>query len=469
MKVEMVMPQMGESIAEGTIVKWLRGVGDSVELDEDILEISTDKVDSEIPTPATGVIAEILIQEGTTVPIGTVLALIETEGDVAQEKKEKLEEYVKADTEPKRPSAQDSSPHDGSDHGGLKVREFRRVSKKSAESAPDLPEGKKSAFISPLVQNIAATEGIPLDEVQKIIGSGRDGRVSKKDMLNYVAERRTRTISKPVEVTPKSVAAPEVPATPSVTRIPASAPIPGETPAATIWRSPEDEIVEMDRMRKMIADHMVRSVHTSPHVVSYSEVDMERIVQHRESIKNSFREREGYSLTYTSYFIKVAAEVLPEFPHINASVDGYSIIIRKQINIGFAVELPGAGLIVPNIKGADGLSLKGIASGLHNLAEKARSSSLLPDDVSGGTFTITNVGVFGNIAGAPIINQPQVAILGTGAIRKVPAVIETASGDAIAIRWKMMMSLSYDHRLIDGAMAGRFMARLKEMLENYEE
>ncbi|MBT3232040.1 MAG: 2-oxo acid dehydrogenase subunit E2 [Calditrichaeota bacterium] len=465
MKVEMVMPQMGESIAEGTIVKWIKSVGDRVELDEDILEISTDKVDSEIPTPATGVIAEILIQEGTTVPIGTVLALIETEGDVSVEKKEKLDEYVKGEEPANRPSAQDSSPHDGSDHGGLKVRVFSKVGRKEETPVAEIPAEKKSTFISPLVQNIAATEGIPLDVVQNMMGSGRDGRVTKKDMLNYIADKKTRPIPTPAMVTPKAAVVP--PAAPIITKLPAPAAAP--TAAPSVWTGPEDEIVEMDRMRKMIADHMVRSVHTSPHVVSFSEVDMDRIVKHRESIKKSFKEREGFSLTYTSYFIKVAAEVLPEFPFVNASVDGYNMILRKKINIGFAVELPGAGLIVPNIKGADGLNLKGIAHGLHDLAEKARSSSLLPDDVSGGTFTITNVGVFGNIAGAPIINQPQVAILGTGAIRKVPAVVETEFGDSIAIRWRMMMSLSYDHRIIDGAMAGRFMARLKEKLEKYEE
>jgi len=295
------------------------------------------------------------------------------------------------------------------------------------------------------------------------MGSGRDGRVTKKDMLNYIADRKTQPAPKPAMITAPVAPPPK----PVITQVSAPAVVP--SPAQPVWTAPGDEIVEMDRMRKMIADHMVRSVHTSPHVVSFSEVDMDRIVKHRESFKKSFKEREGFSLTYTSYFIKVAAEVLPEFPYVNASVDGYNMILRKKINIGFAVELPGAGLIVPNIKGADGLNLKGIATGLHNLAEKARSSSLLPDDVGGGTFTITNVGVFGNIAGAPIINQPQVAILGTGAIRKVPAVVETEFGDSIAIRWRMMMSLSYDHRIIDGAMAGRFMARLKEKLENYED
>ncbi len=467
MRIEMVMPQMGESIAEGTILKWLKGVGDEVELDEDVLEISTDKVDSEIPSPATGTIAEILVKEGETVAIGTTLAIIETEGEDVAGKTESSEDAEKKAAE--RPSPRESSPHDASDHGGLEVREFRRATKKEQKAAEaEKPPEKKNTFISPLVQNIAADAGVSIEEVMKIHGSGRDGRVTKKDLLDYIAERdKAPAPKKDITEPAKTKAVEEAPE--SEVRVPAALEAPPEPKAQPVWRSADDQIVEMDRMRKMIAGHMVRSVRTSPHVVSYSEVDMNRIVQHRDSIKKQFKEREGINITYTSYFIYAAAKALQEFPYVNASVDGDQVILRKRINIGFAVELPNSGLIVPVIKNVDGLSLKGVAHGLHDLAEKARASRLSPDDVSGGTFSVTNVGVFGNISGAPIINQPQVAILGTGAIRKVPAVISTESGDAIAIRWRMIMSLSYDHRLIDGAMAGRFMAKLSELLEEFEE
>lgn len=464
MKVEMVMPQMGESIAEGTIVKWKKGVGDLVELDEDILEISTDKVDSEIPSPATGRIVEILVPEGETVPIKTTLAIIQTDGETAADEGKPVSREIENET-PHRPPAQESSPHDGSDAGGLVVREFRRkdrIEKRESASEP-ITTDEKSTFISPLVQNIAASEGIPLDEVQRIPGTGRSGRVTKKDILAYIEGRK---VAPP---TPR-IKAPEVTEEAKVVRPAAHvAEAPAASPPPAIWRGAYDEIIEMDRMRRSIADHMLRSVHTSPHVVSYAEVNVDRIVKHRESFKKGFREREGINITYTSYFIHLAAKALKEFPFLNASVDRYTIILRKPINIGFAVELPGSGLIVPVIKGVDALSLTGVARGLHELAEKARAGKLDPEDVSGGTFTVTNVGVFGNIAGAPIINQPQVAILGTGAIRKMPVVIDTPNGDAIAIRWMMMISLSYDHRLIDGAMAGRFMARYKQLLENYEE
>lgn len=447
----MIMPQMGESIAEGTIVKWRKGVGDRVELDEDILEISTDKVDSEIPSPAAGRIVEIIVNEGETVEIKTVLAIIDTE-EAGVEGAEKEEPVVE------RPPSRDSSPHDASDAGGLSVKEFRKVVKeKPKQTEVVLPDDKKSTFVSPLVQSIAAAEGISFEEIHQIPGSGRDGRVTKKDMLAYVEQRKSGTA--PATAAPKKAAPPTPPAPVKA----AASPKP-----AQVWRSQSDEVVVMDRMRRMIADHMVRSVHTSPHVVSFSDVDMTTVVKHREALKGTFRKEEGINITYTSYFIYAVARALKEFPYVNSSVDGYNIILRKQINVGFAVELPTGGLIVPVIKGVDALNLTGIARGLHNLAEKARNGRLDPDDVSGGTFTITNVGVFGNISGAPIINQPQVGILGTGAIQKRPVVIETDAGDTIGIRQMMVMSLSYDHRIIDGAMAGRFMARVSQLLEEFE-
>lgn len=502
MRVEMVMPQMGESIAEGTIVKWRKGVGDLVALDEDILEISTDKVDSDIPSPAAGRIAEILVPEGKTVPIKTLLAIIETEAGVAIAGTPPASPPAGgggAEEEPLvaegRPPAQLSSPHDGSAEGGLVVREFRRHEETLTESeragTPVLPAAapaeKSSTFLSPLVQRIMAEEGVLPGDVNRMVGSGQGGRVTKKDILDHVARRKAEPRALPMApvpeakvvsrtVAPPIAPPPHPPASGGEVRVAAGGGGVGAAasgggmaaPSGSIWVGPGDEIVEMDRMRRTIADHMVRSVHTSPHVVSFAEVDMSRIVRHREAIKESFRAKEGVNITYTSYFIYCTAKALREFPYINASVDGYNVILRKQINVGFAVELPGGGLIVPVIKGVDALSLTGIARGLNDLAEKARGNRLDPADVSGGTFTVTNVGVFGNVAGAPIINQPQVAILGTGAIKKRPVVVETQDGDVIAVKPMMMLSLSYDHRLIDGAMAGRFMARLGQLLATFE-
>jgi len=312
-----------------------------------------------------------------------------------------------------------------------------------------------------------AEEGVTLDEINRLMGSGQGGRVTKQDVLDYVAKRKAGP--EPRALPPAPVPEAKVvarPATPAPT--PASVPAVAPATSGSVWVGPNDTVVEMDRMRRAIADHMVRSVHTSPHVVSFSEVDMSRIVKHREKTKDSFKAQEGVNLTYTAYLLYCTAKALKDFPYVNASVDGYNMILRKQINLGFAVELPGGGLIVPNIKGVDALSLTGVARGLNELAEKARNNRLDPNDVTGGTFTVTNVGVFGNVAGAPIINQPQVAILGTGAIKKRPVVVETPEGDFIAIKPIMMISLSYDHRIIDGAMAGRFMARLGQILETFE-
>jgi len=490
MKVEMVMPQMGESIAEGTILKWRKGVGEMVTLDEDILEISTDKVDTEIPSPATGKIVEILVKEGTTVAIKTLLAIIETEaGAAVAGTGEPLAKapVVESDEAPGRPPAQLSSPHDGSADGGIVVKEFKRHSEAPAipPTPPSIEAGgttvKTSNFLSPLVQRIMAEEGVSLDEVNRLVGSGEGGRVTKKDVLDYAAAKKAGASAAPTTKQPSTPPSPpsiEVGARPSAPLSPPPPPASSGGMATatggdarstgTVWVGQGDTVVEMDRMRKMIADHMVRSVHTSPHVVSFAEVDMSKIVKHREATKDAFKAKEGVNLTYTSYFIYCAAKALKEFPYINASVDGYNVILRKAVNIGFAVELPTGGLIVPVIKGVDALNLTGVARGLSDLADKARANRLDPNDISGGTFTVTNVGTFGNIAGAPIINQPQVAILGTGAIKKRPVVVETDDGDFIAIKPMMMISLSYDHRIIDGALAGRFMARLSQLLANFE-
>jgi len=483
MKVEMVMPQMGESIAEGTILKWRKGVGDTVTMDEDILEISTDKVDSEIPSPATGKIAEILVKEGQTVAIKTLLAIIETEAGaaiagtaptpVASEATQVAKPDVKApgDTVVEgRPSSQESSPHDGSAEGGFVIKEFKRHA--DAVTPPPTPPSiaggdsrvaeKTSNFLSPLVQRVMAEEGVTLDEINRLVGSGQGGRVTKQDVLDFVVKRKAGP--EPRALPPAPVPEAKVIAKPAAPAPAAQAP----SSTGSVWVGANDTVVEMDRMRRAIADHMVRSVHTSPHVVSFSEVDMSRIVKHREKIKDSFKAQEGVNMTYTAYLLYCTAKALKEFPYVNASVDGYNMILRKQINLGFAVELPGGGLIVPNIKGVDALSLTGVARSLSELADKARNNRLDPNDVTGGTFTVTNVGVFGNVAGAPIINQPQVAILGTGAIKKRPVVVETPDGDFIAIKPIMMMSLSYDHRIIDGALAGRFIARLTQILESFE-
>ncbi len=513
MKVEMVMPQMGESIAEGTILKWRKGVGDSVVVDEDILEISTDKVDTEIPSPATGKIAQILVQEGATVAIKTLLAIIETDATAAATPQAAAPQATAPAATPPastsgttaiistsgtevaasdaargaasdvgiqgagkeavgdtvvvgRPSSQESSPHDGSAEGGFVIKEFKRHSDAPAPAPATVtapaaaPAEKTSNFLSPLVQRIMADEGVSMTELNSMVGTGQGGRVTKQDVLGYVAQRKAQP--EPRALPPAPLPDAKVISKPTAPSAPAAA------PSGSVWVGANDTVVEMDRMRRAIADHMVRSVHTSPHVVSFTEVDMSRIVRHREKNKDSFKAQEGVNLTYTSYLLYCTAKALKEFPYVNASVDGYNMILRKQINLGFAVELPGGGLIVPVIKGVDALSLTGVARGLNDLAEKARSSRLDPNDVTGGTFTVTNVGVFGNVAGAPIINQPQVAILGTGAIKKRPVVIETPEGDVIGIKPIMVMSLSYDHRIIDGAMAGRFMARLAQVLEAFE-
>jgi len=441
MKIEMIMPQMGESIAEGTVLKWRKKVGDMVERDEDILELSTDKVDTEIPSPATGRIVEIRIAEGVTAPIKSVLAVIET-----------------VEEETGKPSAMESSPHDASDHGGLQVKEFKRQSAiPESPVALSVPLEKKNMFISPLVQNIATAEGIGLDVIASIPGTGKDGRLTKQDLLLYIEQKK-------LGITPEQASPKPAHSSPKPT-IPAPVKPANGTP---IWQGPGDEIIEMDRMRKLIADHMVKSAYTSPHVSSMSEVDVSSIVKHLKAFKPKFFASEGINITYTAYFIHLVAQALKEYPYMNSSIDGYKVILRRQINIGFAVELPGGGLIVPVIKGVDALSLTGVARGLNDLAVRARDGKLDPSDISGGTFTITNVGVFGNLTGTPIIHQPQVAILATGAIVKRPVVVETDSGDTIGIRPMMMMSLSYDHRLIDGALAGRFMQRVRQLMEDYQ-
>lgn len=423
-QIDMVMPQMGESIAEGTILKWLKSVGDKIERDETILEISTDKVDSEIPAPATGVIAKILVEEGKTVGVGTPIAVIET--DAAASGNGKAEK-----TEAQKPAEQAVAP-------ALAAPEAKPAA--PAESGGEVArEGKR--FYSPLVREIAKQENISMAELEAVPGTGENGRVTKKDILAYVEQRQ----GKP----PAPSIAPAKPAAP------AAAPV--------VYAQDRVEIVPMDNMRRRIAEHMVMSKQTSPHVYSVSMCDMTKIVNYRERVKNKFEESEGTKLTYTPFFIDAVVRAIKEFPLINSSIEGSNVLVKKFINIGIAVALEN-GLIVPVIKSADALNLVGLARATNDLANRARSKQLKPDEVQGGTFSITNMGSFGNLFGIPVINQPQVAILGIGAIRKTPVVI----GEGIAIRDMVYLSLSYDHRIIDGAYGGQFLQRVVENLEAFE-
>lgn len=436
-QIDMVMPQMGESIAEGTILKWLKSVGDKIERDETILEISTDKVDSEIPAPATGVIAKILVEEGKTVGVGTPIAVIETDAAASGNgKAEKTEAQKPAEQAvAPAPAAPEAKPAAPAESGGEVAREGKR-------------------FYSPLVREIAKQENISMAELEAVPGTGENGRVTKKDILAYVEQRQGKPAA-PAKPTP----APAPVATPAAVRTAPAAP-----PAApVVYAQDRVEIVPMDNMRRRIAEHMVMSKQTSPHVYSVSMCDMTKIVNYRERVKNKFEENEGTKLTYTPFFIDAVVRAIKDFPLINSSIEGSNVLVKKFINIGIAVALEN-GLIVPVIKSADALNLVGLARATNDLASRARSKQLKPDEVQGGTFSITNMGSFGNLFGIPVINQPQVAILGIGAIRKTPVVI----GEGIAIRDMVYLSLSYDHRIIDGAYGGQFLQRVVENLEAFE-
>lgn len=427
-KFEILMPKMGESIIEATITKWLKGKGDHIEEDEAIAEIATDKVDSEIPSPVEGTITDIKFQEGDIVPVGQVIAIIDLGGGTPEPETAAESPKVKTETAPV------SSP-----------KESTSVVAGPPTSENYTPSGR---FYSPLVKSIAKQENISLQELDSLKGTGKDGRVTKQDVLDYLKNRQTGK-------------APIAPAAPAPKPSPAY-----EAPKVVMETG--DEIFEMDRMRKLIADHMVMSKHVSAHVTSFIDVDVTNIVMWREKVKDSFLKREGEKLTYTPVFIEASAMVLKEFPRINASVDGYNIIHRKKINIGMATALPNGNLIVPVIRNADQKNLLGIVKDVNDLANRARNNNLLPDEIQGGTFTVTNFGTFDSLTGTPVINQPQVAILGIGAIRKKPVVIETPQGDVIGIRHIMILSLAYDHRIVDGALGGMFLRRMKELLENWD-
>ncbi len=431
-KFEVVMPKLGESIIEATITKWLKNPGDNIEEDDPIVEIATDKVDSEIPSPVEGKLVKVLFNEGDVVAVGKVIAVIDTDGDAAVEE-----------------SSADSAP---ASVAAIAVPEEAPV--KPAEST--MVESNADRFYSPLVKNIARTEGIGQAELDRIAGSGKDGRLTKDDLMAYLKQRGSASAPAPsaVQAAPAQAAhAPAAPVKPS---------------APQVFAGNGDEIVEMDRMRRLIADHMVMSVQVSPHVTSFIEVDVTNMVRWREKVKDSFQQREKEKITFTPIFIEAAAQALKDFPGVNASVDGYKVILRKNINIGMAAALPNGNLIVPVIKNADQKNLLGLAKDVNSLAGKARTNKLDPDDIAGGTFTITNLGTFGSITGSPIINQPQVAILGLGVIKKKPVVLETPEGDVIAIRHMIILSLSYDHRVVDGALGGMYLQRMQQLLESFD-
>lgn len=437
-KIDLIMPKMGESIMEATILKWVKNVGDTVELDETILEIATDKVDSEVPSPIEGVLTEILFKENDVVPIGTTIAVLSTEGGEAQ-----ASPSVKEASTPAASNGSVSTPAPQP-----AVAAVPQPVATAQTSTASIPTTSGDRFYSPLVKNIAKKEGIAVAELDSLNGSGMGGRVTKKDILSYV-ENRTSA--------PTSVAAPKPATSNGVSHTPASVSVSGNT-----------EIIEMDRMRKLIADHMVMSKHTSPHVTSFVEVDVTNIVNWRNSVKAGFMKNHGEKITFTPIFIEAVAKALRDFPMVNVSVDGTKIIVKKDLNIGMAAALPSGNLIVPVIHGADQLNLVGLAKKVNDLATRARANKLKPEDIQGGTFTMTNVGTFGNVMGTPIINQPQAAILAVGAIRKKPAVVETEYGDLIAVRQMMFLSLSYDHRVVDGFLGGSFLRKVGDYLEAFD-
>jgi 2-oxoglutarate dehydrogenase E2 component (dihydrolipoamide succinyltransferase) len=437
---ELQMPKLGESIEEATIIKWFVKVGDKIDDDDVLLEIATDKVDSEIPSPVSGTIIKIYVEQDQTVPVGTIIAVIDTSGgDVVVDDAPVTEKEVEENAEP-------ASPGPGS------VEPTVEVSLQAKEKT-----GGSGRFYSPLVLTIAREEGISMEELETIPGSGRDGRVQKKDMLDYV-QARTAPAAAPSAspVASKPAAAPT--ASTAAT----------EKPKVSASISADDEIIEMDRMRKLIADHMIMSKQTSAHVTNMLEADVTDIVLWRNRVKDEFLKREGEKITYLPVFMEAIIQALKDFPMINSSVDGDRIILKKDINLGIAVALPTGNLIVPVIKRADSLNLLGLTKALNKMANDARNSKLSPDDIQGGTFTISNFGTFRNVMGTPIINQPQVAILAIGTVEKKPAVIETSTGDVIGIRHKMFLSLTYDHRIIDGAYGGAFLRKLADYLESFD-
>ena len=426
-QVELIMPKMGESVAEATVIKWLKNVGDTIEMDESVLEIATDKVDSEIPSSIEGVLVKQLFKEDDVVLVGQAVAIIDTNADATQIDETPV--VAKVEVEP-------SEEH-------VKIE---KIIEETIEKTSMPKSSDSNKFFSPLVRSIAQKEGINGSELERISGSGKNGRVTKKDILAYLSKRITdpTTTHKASTVSAAQITTPSIPVMEG------------------------DEIIEMDRMRKMISDHMVMSKHVSPHVTSFVEADVTNIVNWRNKVKDEFLKREGEKITFTPIFVDAVVKAIKDFPMINVSVDDKNIIKRKHINVGMAAALPSGNLIVPVIKDADQKNMMGLTKTVNDLANRARTNNLKPDEISGGTFTLTNVGGFGNVMGTPIINQPQVAIMAVGSIVKKPAVIETEMGDVIAIRHKMFCSLSYDHRVVDGSLGGMFLRRFADYLEGFD-
>lgn len=456
--VELIMPKMGESIIEATILGWLKSEGDTIEMDEPICEIATDKVDSEVPSEVSGVISKLLYKEGDVVAVGAPLAIIEVEGAVASAPQQVAPPAV--ETPPAVTQVQD---------------QIKTVVQSVAQPAVSISPSYSGRFYSPLVLNIAKEEQISMQELDTIPGTGKDNRVTKNDIKTYLEKRPEGGF----QAVPQQVAAPTQtvaqPVAPVVSVPVAKAPVPvapstalATSGQATTSVSGNVEVIEMDRMRKLIAKHMVNSVQTSAHVTSFVEADVTNIVNWRNKIKDSFAKREGEKITFTPIFIEAVAKAIKDFPQINCSLEGNNILMKKDINVGMAAALPSGNLIVPVVKNADQLNLTGITKKVNDLANRARIGKLKPDEIEGGTFTLTNVGSFGNVMGTPIINQPQVAILAVGIIKKKPVVIETPQGDVIGIRSMMFLSHSYDHRIVDGALGGKFVRRVADYLEQFD-
>jgi 2-oxoglutarate dehydrogenase E2 component (dihydrolipoamide succinyltransferase) len=443
-EIEIRLPKMGESVTEATITNWLKKTGDTVAIDEPLVEVATDKVDNELPSEAAGTLVKILFEKDQVAKVGDVIAILSSDGVSTSET---------TVTAFEQPQVADQS----------KI-EVSVANNENSNSHVIARNGSNGKFFSPLVRSIAKKENVSQAELDSINGSGQDGRVTKNDLVNYLANR-SNAASK---VEPILESKPAVSPISNVTTSSNGGGFLSNIKEPIVLPNPGDEIIEMDRMRKLIADHMVMSVHVSPHVTSYVEADVTKIVNWRNKVKKKFLEREGENITFTPILIEAIVKAIKDFPMVNVSVSGNNIIKRKDINIGMATALPSGNLIVPVIKNADRLNLTGLTKTVNDLANNARNNKLKPEDIQGGTYTVTNVGSFGNVMGTPIINQPQVAILALGAIRKVPAVIETPEGDFIGIRHKMFLSHSYDHRVVDGALGGQFVRRVADYLEEFD-
>ncbi len=444
---ELILPKMGESVAEATVTNWLKNVGDVIDAEESVVEVATDKVDSEVPSPVSGTLVKILVDVNGVAEVGSPIAIIEVEGEGSGTTASAAPEVAPEPT--------------------VAVAEIEaQVAAAAATVSAPVPSGpiaknSNGRFYSPLVRSMAKEEGIGQAELDQISGSGKEGRVTKKDIVAYLEAGRKATAPVAASQTPAASPAPAAP----VSAAPAVAPK-SSAPAMKIGEG--DEIIEMDRMRKLIADHMVNSVHTSPHVTSFVEADMTKVVLWRNRMKNEFQKKHGEKITFTPIIMEAIVKAIQDFPMINISIEGNNIIKHGRINVGMAAALPSGNLIVPVVKNADQLSLLGLTKAVNDLANRARNNQLKPDEISGGTYTLTNVGTFGNVMGTPIINQPQVAIMAAGAIVKKPAVVETPEGDVIAVRHKMFLSHSYDHRAVDGALGGMFVKRVAEYLESWD-